>query len=181
MSARLVEMGVVEDVVRVRVARRDLDVHVAMGVEAVHDRHRLAVLRVDLARHVLHLHLAPAVRRDVQLRRLAAHNLSSVCVCTAVAAVVVVVAGINSACMRACVRVYILLNFCDPSDWTDGRTCMHACICEHKKRIFLHRSSISYIIGALCTVFVHVGYRVDSFMLFFLTGQLRRAYLCGGF
>lgn len=49
----------------VDVAPRDLDAHVSMWIEAVYDGHRLSVLRVDLTRNVLDLHLCFPVRRNL--------------------------------------------------------------------------------------------------------------------
>ena len=65
----------VQHVVRVGIAGRDLDVQVPVGVKAVHNRDGLPVLGVDLAGYVLDLHLRLSVGGDVELSRLAADHL----------------------------------------------------------------------------------------------------------
>lgn len=65
----------IQHVVRIGIARRDGDANVAVRIEAVHNRDSFPVLRVDLPRDVLHLHLRLPVGGNVKLRRLAAHHL----------------------------------------------------------------------------------------------------------
>lgn len=61
----------------VRVASGDLNVHVAVRVEGVHDRHRLAVLGVDLSRDIFDLQFRLPVRGYVELVRFAGHHLGT--------------------------------------------------------------------------------------------------------
>lgn len=74
-NSHLVEVRVVEHMMSVDVAPRDLDVHVSVRVEAIDDGHRLSVLGVDLTRNVLDLHLCLPMRRDLQLGGLASDHL----------------------------------------------------------------------------------------------------------
>lgn len=67
----------VQHMVRVRVAGRDLDVQVAMRVKAVHDRDGFPVLGIDLPGHVFDLHFRLPVGGDLELSRLAADHLSN--------------------------------------------------------------------------------------------------------
>lgn len=79
-NSHLVEMRMVEHMISVNVAPRDLDAHVSMRVEAVNNSHRLVVLGVDLTRNVLDLHLCLPVRRNLQLGGLAGDHLYEQCI-----------------------------------------------------------------------------------------------------